>query len=188
MTTSAKQHITEEAYTSWRQRSELDKLADLPRELDEELTHLDQDFWVSGNKLKEIVSRFREELDEGLSKDGQNIPMNVAWVHNLPTGKEKGTILTLDLGGTNLRVCKVELHGEEAQGKEKSTLDQEQYTLPEELKTGDAEGLWTFIAEKVEIFVKDKGLDKEYSKEQPMPLGFTFSYPATQERIDHAVL
>ncbi|KAJ4365707.1 Hexokinase isoenzyme 2 [Neocucurbitaria cava] len=188
MTASAKQHITEEAYTSWRQRSELDKLADLPRELDEELTQLDQDFWVSGNKLKEIVSRFREELDEGLSKDGQNIPMNVAWVHNLPTGKEKGTILTLDLGGTNLRVCKVDLHGDEAQGKEKSTLDQEQYTLPEELKTGDAEGLWTFIAEKVETFVEDKGLDKEYSKEQPMPLGFTFSYPATQERIDHAVL
>ncbi|CAO2656262.1 Nn.00g050650.m01.CDS01 [Neocucurbitaria sp. VM-36] len=188
MTTSAKQRITEESYTSWQQRSELAKLADLPRELDEELTGLDQDFWVSGKKLKEIVSRFREELDDGLSKDRQNIPMNVTWVYDLPTGSEKGTILTLDLGGTNLRVCKVDLHGDEAQVKEKSTLDQEQYTLPEELKTGDAESLWTFVAEKVEKFIKDRGLDKDYSEEKPMPLGFTFSYPATQERIDHAIL
>lgn len=163
-------------------------MADLPKELDEELTHLDQQFWISGSKLKEIVKRFREELDDGLSKDGQNIAMYVTWVHSLPTGREKGTILTLDLGGTNLRVCKVVLHGEEARTEERSTLDQEQYKLPQELKTGDADGLWTFIAEKVESFVKDKGLDKEYNDENPMPLGFTFSYPAIQERIDHAVL
>ncbi|KAF1843884.1 putative hexokinase Kxk [Cucurbitaria berberidis CBS 394.84] len=188
MVTSAKQHTNEESYISWHQRSELDKLADLPRELDDELTRLDQDFWVSSQKLKDIVERFRGELDEGLSKDGQNIPMNVSWVPSLPTGREKGTILTLDLGGTNLRLCKVVLHGDEAHGEEKSTLDQEQYKLPEELKTGDAESLWAFIAEKVETFVKDKGLDKEYSTANPMPFGFTFSYPATQERVDHAVL
>ncbi|KAF2026800.1 hexokinase [Setomelanomma holmii] len=187
MPPSAKQHIDDESYTSWRQRSELEKMADLPQELEDELTALDKEFWVSGSKLKEIVQRFREELDEGLSKDGQNIPMNLAWT-GLPTGKEKGTVLTLDLGGTNLRVCKVTLHGDRGGAKEKSDLDQEQYKLPEELKTDDAEGLWSFINEKVESFVHDKKLDKEYAKDKPMPLGFTFSYPATQERIDHAVL
>jgi hexokinase len=190
MAPSAKRHINEETYTSWRQRSELEKMVDLPQELDDELSKLDEQFWIPGDKLKEIVKCFREELDEGLSKDGQNIPMNISWVHNLPSGKEKGTILTLDLGGTNLRVCKVMLHGDEGRKDDdkKHTLEQDQYKLPEELKTGDAESLWTFIAEKVESFIKDKALDKEYSKEKPMPLGFTFSYPATQNRIDHAVL
>jgi hexokinase len=190
MSPSAVHRIDEESYTSWRQRSELEKMADLPQDLDEELARLDKQFWISGSKLKEIVSRFREELEEGLAKDKQNIPMNITWVHNLPTGREKGTILTLDLGGTNLRVCKVELYGDERrkEGEGKHGMEQERYKLPEELKTGDANTFWNFIAEKVDAFIKDHRLDQEYSMEKPMPLGFTFSYPATQDRIDHAVL
>jgi hexokinase len=187
MAPTAQQHIDEESHTSWRQRSELEKMADLTPELEDELTKLDKQFWVSGEKLKEIVARFREELDEGLSKNGQNIPMNLAWT-GLPTGNEKGTILTLDLGGTNLRVCKVTLHGDKEGVKVKSELNQEQYKLPKDLKTGDAEGLWNFIADKLEAFVKDKNLSKEYNTDKPMPLGFTFSYPATQESIGRAVL
>lgn len=187
MKPSAQQHLDQESHSSWRQRSEMDKMADLSPELENELTKLDEQFWVYGDKLKKIVHRFREELDEGLSKDDQNIPMHLAWTC-LPTGKEKGTILTIDLGGTNLRVCKVTLHGDKEGAKEKYELEQEQYKLPEELKTGDAEGLWTFIADKLEAFVRDKRLDKEYNMEKPMPLGFTFSYPARQERIDHAIL
>ncbi|KAG9192414.1 hexokinase [Alternaria panax] len=182
--------IHEESYTSCRQHSELEKMADLPQALDDELASLDEQFWISGSKLKEIVSRFREELEEGLTKDKQNIPMNITWVHNLPSGKEKGTVLTLDLGGTNLRVCKVDLYGDEGrkEGDGKHGMEQEQYKLPQELKTGDADTLWNFIVEKLEAFINDHGLYQLYSMEKPMPLGFTFSYPATQERIDHAVL
>ncbi|KAH7085486.1 hexokinase-domain-containing protein [Paraphoma chrysanthemicola] len=187
MSSSAQQGIDEESYSSWRQRSELENMADLPKELEDELAALDTQFWVSGEKLREIVQRFREELREGLSRDGQNIPMNLAWT-GLPSGKETGQILTLDLGGTNLRVCKVTLHGDKPGVKEKAELDQEQYKIPEALKTGEADDLWTFIAAKLETFFHNKKLNETYSKDKPMPLGFTFSYPATQSRIDHAVL
>ncbi|KAF2630106.1 hexokinase [Macroventuria anomochaeta] len=188
MASSAQQHVNEESYSSRQQRSELENMADLPSELEKELDRLDEEFWISGDKLKQIVKRFREELDEGLAKHHQNIAMHQTWVHHLPSGNERGTFLTLDLGGTNLRVCEITLHGHEKKGKEKTELDQKQYRLPEELKKGDADGLWNFIAEELEDFVKNKGLDKQYTKEKPMPLGFTFSYPATQARIDHAVL
>lgn len=187
MAPSAQQHTDDAACSSWRQRSELEKMTNLPQELQHELDTLDTQFWVSGEKLKAIVRRFGEELDDGLSKNDQNIPMNLAWT-GLPTGNEKGIILTIDLGGTNLRVCKVTLHGDREGAKEKSDLDQEQYKMPQNLKTGEAEGLWNFIAEKLDDFVKSRNLDQEYSTEKPMPLGFTFSYPARQERIDHAVL
>jgi hexokinase len=191
MSTYAGQRINEESNISWRQRSELEEMADLPQTLDDELARLDKEFWISGSKLKEIVSRFQQELEEGLAKHKQDgIPMNITWVHDLPSGKEKGTILTLDLGGTNLRVCKVDLYGDEGQkeGDAKHAMVQERYKLPEEMKTGDADTLWNFIAEKVVAFIKDHKLDQQYSIDKPMPLGFTFSYPATQERIDHAVL
>jgi hexokinase len=195
--------------SSWRQRSELEAMADLSPELEQEVEKLDGEFWVSGKKLKEIVERFQKELDQGalmaamsgssatltvfagLHKNGKSIPMNLTWVHGMPSGKEKGTFLTLDLGGTNLRVCKVTLHGDEADPetpKTKSTLAQEQYKLPGQIKTSNADELWTYVADKVKTFLQDKGLDKTYTRQRPMPLGFTFSYPATQERIDHAIL
>ncbi|KAI2475690.1 Hexokinase [Pyrenophora tritici-repentis] len=189
---SATHSINSESHTSTHQRSELSKMTNLPPSLEQALSHLDQQFWISCPKLKEIVHRFREELEQGLARDGQNIPMNISWVHALPSGREKGTILTLDLGGTNLRVCKVTLLGDsdEQQGSDtqKSVLEQEQYKLPASLKTGSAENLWTFIAEKVAAFIKSRGLDKQYNMQKRMPLGFTFSYPATQHRIDHAIL
>ncbi|KAJ4341564.1 Hexokinase isoenzyme 2 [Didymella glomerata] len=188
MASSAQQHVGEEAYSSRQQRSELKKMADLPSELEKELDLLDEQFWISGDKLKQIVQRFHEELDEGLAKHHQNIAMHQTWVHHLPSGNERGTFLTLDLGGTNLRVCEITLHGHEKEGKEKTQLNQKQYKLPEELKKGDADALWNFIAEELEDFVKQKGLMNNFSKQRPMPLGFTFSYPATQARIDHAIL
>ena len=33
--------------------------------LEKEMERLDKEFWISSDKLKSIVQRFREELDEG---------------------------------------------------------------------------------------------------------------------------
>lgn len=114
--------------------------------------------------------------------------MNITWVLGLPTGHESGTFLALDLGGTNLRVCKVELHGPSSAVSQKHTLVQEQYKLPSEIKTSTAEELWAYVAEYLEKFMKKMGLLEHYNREKPMPLGFTFSYPAIQYRIDHGIL
>ncbi|KAF2685703.1 hypothetical protein K458DRAFT_449478 [Lentithecium fluviatile CBS 122367] len=176
--------------SSWGQQPELNAIADLSPELEKELEGLDGEFWVSREKLKEIVGRFREELEEGLRENGKSIPMNLSWVHDMPSGKEKSAFLTLNLGGTNLRVCNVTLHEDEPDLETpdtKSSLDQEQYKLPDHIKTSTAEELWTYVAEKVQDFLQDRGLDTTYSKEDPMPVGFTFSYPVTRN-IDHAVL
>ena len=183
MTASARQQTTEESYSSG-----LQKMTDVPPEYKKEMDRLAEEFQISEEKLQEIVQQFRKELDDGLAKHEQNIAMHQTWVHSLPSGNERGTFLTLDLGGTNLRVCQITLHGHSKQGQEKTELKQEQYKLPTELKTGDADGLWDFIAGKLEDFVKKMGLRNIYTEKNPMPLGFTFSYPATQARIDHAVL
>lgn len=52
--------------SGWRQRSELDAMADLSPELEKEMERLDKEFWVSSDKLKSIVQRFKEELEEGV--------------------------------------------------------------------------------------------------------------------------
>jgi hexokinase len=107
--------------------------------------------------------------------------MNVTWVMGFPDGDEQGTFLALDMGGTNLRVCEITLT------EEKGGFDicQAKYRMPEELKTGTAEELWEYIADCIQQFIEfhhgEQGLTS-------LPLGFTFSYPATQEYIDHGVL
>lgn len=107
--------------------------------------------------------------------------MNPTWVMSFPTGYEEGTFLALDMGGTNLRVCEIIL----TEDKSEFDIIQSKYRMPEELKTGQSDELWEYIADCVQQFVEDHHAD---GLEENMHLGFTFSYPATQDYIDHGVL
>jgi hexokinase len=107
--------------------------------------------------------------------------MNPTWCMAFPTGYETGTFLALDMGGTNLRVCQITL----SDAKSEFDIIQSKYRMPEELKTGDAEELWGYIADCLEQFIEHHHGKKNSEK---LPLGFTFSYPATQHYIDHGVL
>jgi hexokinase len=98
-----------------------------------------------------------------------------------PTGDEQGTFLALDMGGTNLRVCEIILTDQ----KSEFDIIQSKYRMPEELKTGDADELWEYIADCLQQFIETHHQGKDLEK---LPLGFTFSYPATQDYIDHGVL
>lgn len=109
--------------------------------------------------------------------------MNVTWTLGFPTGNERGEYMTMDLGGTNLRVCWIVL--KERKGETKVT--QEVYHLPDDLKTSDAKTLWNYLADSIRDFI-DKHELRPKSKDQKLPLGFTFSYPAFQEYVDHGVL
>lgn len=164
-----------------RKPSRKGSLADVPKNLLDEIQSLEKQFIVGQDTLKKITSHFVTELEKGLSKEGGNIPMNVTWVMGYPTGDEEGTFLALDMGGTNLRVCEIILPEE----KGEFDIIQSKYRLPEELKTGDADELWDYIADCLQQFIEYHHEGEDLEK---LPLGFTFSYPATQEYIDHGVL
>lgn len=147
-------------------------LADL-KELEEQLT-------VSGETLKKITAHFITELDKGLSKKGGNIPMIPGWVHDFPTGKETGNYLAIDLGGTNLRVVLVKLGG----NRDFDTT-QSKYALPEHIRTAHSDDLWGFIAKCLKKFVVEEFPEGCTSN---LPLGFTFSFPASQSAINSGIL
>ncbi|KAK5075584.1 hypothetical protein LTS08_001349 [Lithohypha guttulata] len=158
----------------------------LPKELRDELDKLEKQFTVTTEKLKEITKRFQEELEEGLKENGKNIAMFVTWVLGFPTGEEKGSFLTVDLGGTNLRVCWITLNGKTKDKEHDIVVKQDSYTMPGELKTGNASDLWSFIAQSLQKFIEKENLTA--TPNEPLPLGFTFSYPAIQDYIDQGVL
>jgi hexokinase len=100
---------------------------------------------------------------------------------SLPTGHETGTFLALDMGGTNLRVCEIVL----VEKKSEFDILQSKYRIPEDLKTGNRDELWEYIVDCLQQFIESHYGDK---KREKLYLGFTFSYPATQDYIDHGVL
>lgn len=142
-------------------------------------------FMVTPQRMRMIVEAFIDTLEAGLKDEGQCVPMIPTWVFGWPTGKEVGPYLAVDLGGTNLRVCHVDL-----QGDGRFEITQAKYKLTEEQKQQEGQNLFDFCAECLSKFVNDQYVDDDgkLMLEEDIPLGFTFSYPCMQKRIDHGEL
>lgn len=136
---------------------------------------------VSGESLREITDKFVDVLQQGLEHHNQTVPMLPTFVFGWPNKNEKGPYLALDLGGTNLRVCHVELLG-----NGKFEITQVKYRLTDEQKHEEGTKLFDFCAQCCKDFI-DQRCDINRCQ-LPLSLGFTFSYPTVQERIDHGQL
>ncbi|KII95964.1 hypothetical protein PLICRDRAFT_34922 [Plicaturopsis crispa FD-325 SS-3] len=148
-------------------------------------------------------------MHEGLSSYNHPMAMIPSFVTGVPNGTETGTFLALDLGGTNLRVCEVVLHGDHT-----FTLRQQKYKVSEALKTGESSALFEYLADSVDAFLTESDsesnkrpatpgipaslasslLDSANSYFAPEPtvvhlhLGLTFSFPVEQSSLDSGTL
>lgn len=165
----------------------------------------DLDRWVApfnidGEKLYRLASQFSETYkDLALNSTEQFLPTPVT---RLPTGKETGNFLAIDLGGTNLRVGFVELLGSSQDGAVAKISDmssgaalsldghgwetpvrrshERSWPIGEHLKMDRAEDLFAWlgdcVAEVVAARVKEElSLGLHVSKE--IAMGITFSFP-----------
>jgi len=120
-------------------------------------------------ELEDIINGFLLAFRHGLDKD--ETTMIPSYVCRLPTGSETGTYLALDVGGTNLRVAVVTLLGDG-----KTYIEQKQYLIPEELKTGTVDSFVDWIADGTKSFL-DTVAVKAKIAEKDMYMGVTFSFP-----------
>ncbi|ODV87121.1 hypothetical protein CANARDRAFT_174217 [[Candida] arabinofermentans NRRL YB-2248] len=155
---------------------------EIPSELKSKYEEIEKLFTISGDKLKEITNHFINELNKGLSKES-NIPMIPGWVMDYPTGEETGDYLAIDLGGTNLRVVLVTL-----KGNSDFSFTHSKFALPESMRTAKSEELWEFIAICLKEFVDEKFPNGPINGVEKIPLGFTFSFPASQQAINSGFL
>lgn len=78
---------------------------------DDTLGRLESLLSVSTTKLHEVVKHFVKEMARGLTVHDSTLRMIPSHVVRRATGQEKGLYLALDLGGSNFRVCEVNLEG-----------------------------------------------------------------------------
>ncbi|XP_053509828.1 hexokinase-2 isoform X2 [Ictalurus furcatus] len=138
---------------------------------------------LSNENLMDVSLRFRREMDRGLGRDTNltaSVKMLPTFVRSTPDGTEKGDFLALDLGGTNFRVLRVKVSSD---GKQTVEMENQIYAIPETLMRGSGTELFDHIAECLANFLEKLGI-----KEQKLPLGFTFSFPCQQTKLDESFL
>ncbi|KAF5364079.1 hypothetical protein D9756_000575 [Leucocoprinus leucothites] len=145
--------------------------------------HIDAQFQLSDQQLVELTKTFLHEFKLGLEDYGHAMAMIPTFVTGVPDGTEKGTFLALDLGGTNLRVCEVVLHGDKS-----FSLRQQKYRVTEALKTGEATALFDYLADSVDAFLTTEA-SVDYTSQtgdkaaNTIHLGLTFSFPVEQTAL-----
>lgn len=138
---------------------------------------IEKEFLLSKPQLKPIVDGFNHECKTGLKTPSKGLATMIpSFVTKMPTGNETGTFLSLDLGGTNLRIAAVEL-----KGAGKSTVHELKRKPSTELKTGQGALFFDWIADAIHhlITVEAKHL---FSKNQvngkdTLALGVCWSFP-----------
>lgn len=113
-----------------------------------------------------------------------------SFVTTLPSGNETGLVLAVDLGGTNCRVCSIELHGDS-----KYTVRKSQQAVPRNIRVNPSyKPLFRSIATQLKQFLETqhaKELQQRYydgysdaaSKRKIWKLGFVFSFTYVQTSL-----
>jgi|TARA_R110002003_G_scaffold41_4_gene2843 hexokinase len=105
--------------------------------------------------------------------------------------------MAVDLGGTNFRVCSIQLHGNTT-----FSLTQSKVAIPRELMVAKtSKQLFAFLAKQIELFLKLHHEDHyagtltrqqtgggSIAEEEIFNLGFTFSFPVNQIGINKGML
>ncbi|KAF7195583.1 Glucokinase [Pseudocercospora fuligena] len=155
------------------------------------------EFEYSKENVNRGVKEFIRQMDEGLQKTGATMSQIPTYVTAVPNGTEKGLYMAVDLGGTNFRVCSIQLHGNST-----FSLTQSKVAIPKDLMVAKtSHELFSFLAKQIELFLKTHHGDhysshkerrgssfRGYREEEIFSLGFTFSFPVQQVGINKGTL
>lgn len=154
-------------------------------DLEVAVLQLTSELQVDKNFLCKATNHFLKSMDAGLANETPSreyMPMIPTYVTSIPSGKERGLYLAADLGGTNFRVCSINLNGDHTY-----ELKQSKFPIPLDLMLGtSSDDLFAFLANKVKNFLEEH--HSELHPSQTLKLGFTFSFPVEQTALDRGKL
>ncbi|XP_032890378.1 hexokinase HKDC1-like [Amblyraja radiata] len=136
---------------------------------------------LSTEQLRDIMARFDNEMRKGLAVNSYStLKMLPTYVRTTPDGTEKGDFLALDLGGSRFEVLRVRVSED---GRQMIQTERQMYPMTDKMKQSHANELFKYVAECLGDF-----MTKHEIKGKRFPLGFTFSFPCRQTKLDEAYL
>lgn len=167
--------------------------------LAQEAQRIAGEFEYGTQDVNKAVKEFIRQMDEGLQKSGTQMSQIPTYVTAVPNGTEKGLYMSVDLGGTNFRVCSINLHGNST-----FSLTQSKVPIPRELMVAKtSKELFSFLAQQIAKFLQTHHEEHYHSTvrrrttvsepsgfkdEEIFNLGFTFSFPVHQVGINKGTL
>ncbi|CAF3424287.1 unnamed protein product [Rotaria sp. Silwood1] len=145
----------------------------IPWEDYKELMRITSPFHITVETLAHVMREMEKHCEMGLessTNSNSDLKMLPTYVTNLPTKKEQGEILALDLGGTNFRTLLVKLNP-----NTEPEVISEAHIVPDSKKIL-ANDLFEFIVDVLKQFMIRNKLDLN----QEYVLGFTFSFACEQ--------
>jgi hexokinase len=118
-------------------------------------------------KLSELSVGLQEQFKKALDDDDAAC-MLPSYNYQLPHGRESGTYLALDVGGSKFRVALVELRG---WGKEIKTEAQRSYQISDAVRQLKGQEFFDWMAGKIEEAVSS------YEKHGVISMGLSWSFP-----------
>ncbi|GHT31552.1 hexokinase [Bacteroidia bacterium] len=132
-------------------------------------------FELSLEELKEIAESLQRKVEDGLSKDNQEVQCIPTFINPKTTNVE-GQAIVLDLGGTNYRVASVDF------------TDGKANIRPDNGFKKDLSVMKTPGFTEEQLFNEQADLIKEIKRDKGMPIGYCFSYPAQSLENGDALL
>jgi hexokinase len=167
--------------------------------LEDETQSIVEQFEYSDDDVNKAVKEFLRQMDEGLSKDGTSMSQIPTYVTGVPNGTEKGLYMAVDLGGTNFRVCSIQLLGNST-----FTHTYNKVAIPKHLMVAKtAQELFAFLAGEIKKFLEEHHSEDfehhvrrrktvsspdGFRDEHIFRMGFTFSFPVKQVGINKGTL
>lgn len=108
------------------------------------------------------------------------VSMLPSFNHALPTGKEKGVFLAMDVGGSTFRVALVQLSGQETPIR---IVRISSWHIDEAVKLLQGRAFFNWMAEKMEEMLVGDGSEKYGQDEVALPMGLSWSFPVEQTSI-----
>ncbi|AEY67991.1 hexokinase [Clostridium sp. BNL1100] len=137
-------------------------------------------FEVDRESMLRIATLFKETMEKSLKGEKTCLKMLPSYIGK-PTGKEQGTFMTIDMGGTNFRCTKYKISSgnfeKVSEIKEKLINKEKNYDLTK--SDSDEKQLFGYMAECIGKMVEPG---------ETLYLGNTFSFPCRQEGINDAYL
>jgi hexokinase len=97
--------------------------------------------------------------------------------HQLPSGRECGQYLALDVGGSTLRVAVVELGDSSAAGEKSKIVSMSSYKIDQTVKALEGMAFFDWMSERILDTISKNPKNESHSATNPLPMALAWSFP-----------
>ena len=129
---------------------------------------------LPASKLLQCSQKMQSEYQVALRSS--TMSMLPSYNHTLPTGKETGQFLALDVGGSTFRVALIELLGKDSTSQSRNILFMKSFRIGEQVRQLEGVEFFDWMASRISEVLADPAV-RDVLGPSTLPTGMAWSFP-----------